>query len=167
MNASVTATYNGATYQPGQFVGTTPTYEDAESWTVAQGSFFTANDVTSHNRVVVLGQTVVANLFGAQDPLGQTIKLNGANFRVVGVLRAKGSNGFQDQDDVVILPYTSGQVRLFHQSYVQDIYVQVANADQMTQVQDEISTLLRTRHRIGHIAGRRFDHDDCRREGHR
>ena len=68
-----------------------------------------AADVTNHNRVVVLGTTVVTNLFGSQNPIGQTVKVSGVNFTVVGVLKLKGSNGFQDQDDVVLAPLATVQ----------------------------------------------------------
>ncbi len=106
---SITMTYNGTSYSPGQFIGTTPSYEEARKSPVEAGSFFTSADEAAHNSVVVLGQTVVTNLFGSQDPLGATVKINGHAFLVVGVLQPKGTNGFQDQDDIAIAPLTTTQ----------------------------------------------------------
>ena len=109
VNASVTAAFGAATYSPSQFVGTTPSYEEARKEFVEAGTFITAQEEAQHARVVVLGQTVVQNLFGNQNPLGQTIKLNGSSFTVIGVLVPKGSNGIQDQDDIIIAPLTTTQ----------------------------------------------------------
>ena len=108
-SGSVTATFGAASYSPSQFVGTTPSYEEARKSPVEAGTFITAQEESQHARVVVLGQTVVLNLFGATDPLGQTIKLNGIGFTVVGVLTPKGTNGIQDQDDIAIAPLTTTQ----------------------------------------------------------
>ena len=109
VNGSVTAAFGSATYSPSQFVGTTPSYEEARKAPVEAGTFITAQEEAQHARVAVLGQTVVQNLFGSQDPLGQTVKLNGIGFTVVGVLVPKGSNGIQDQDDIIIAPLTTTQ----------------------------------------------------------
>jgi len=92
----VTATYSGATYSPSQFVGTTADYLSVRDYTVAEGAAFTNEDVTNRARVALLGQTVVTNLFGAQDPVGATVQFNGIDFKVAGVLTPKGSNGAQD-----------------------------------------------------------------------
>ncbi|MGZ4351898.1 MAG: ABC transporter permease, partial [Gaiellaceae bacterium] len=109
VGGSVTATYGSASYSPASFVGTTPSYAEARKTPVQAGTFITAADEAGHARVVVLGTTVVQNLFGSANPLGQTIKLNGASFQVVGVLVSKGTNGPQDQDDVAIAPLTTTQ----------------------------------------------------------
>jgi putative ABC transport system permease protein len=125
-----------------------PAYFAINSWTIAEGAFFDQPDEDSGALVAVIGQTVAANLYGDADPIGRTITVRNVPMKVKGLLATKGSNGFQDQDDVVIIPYTTGQVRLFHQSYVQDISVQVADSDQMAAVQQQITDLLRTRHRL-------------------
>jgi putative ABC transport system permease protein len=109
VTGSVTATFGSASYTPNQFIGTTPSYEEARKAPVEAGTFITQQDQTAHSRVVVLGQTVVTNLFGSQNPLGQTIKLNGIGFEVVGVLTPKGTNGIVDQDDIAIAPLTTTQ----------------------------------------------------------
>jgi putative ABC transport system permease protein len=126
-------------------------YPDAfvlQSWSVAQGAPFDDDDEAGGALVAVLGQTVATNLFGGDDPLGQTVMVRNVPFKVKGVLAAKGSDGFRDQDDVVLMPFSSAQARLFHQAYVREVYVQVADAEQMTAVQEEITALLRTRHRL-------------------
>jgi putative ABC transport system permease protein len=125
-----------------------PAYFAMNSWNIAGGAFFDQSDQDSDALVAVIGQTVATNLYGDADPIGQTITIRNVPMKVKGVLAAKGSNGFQDQDDVVIIPFTTGQVRLFHQSYVQDISVQVQSADQIATVQQEITDLLRSRHRL-------------------
>jgi putative ABC transport system permease protein len=146
VNASVTATFDGSTYQPSSFFGSTPSIAAARDYAVSEGAFFTNDDELSHAHVVVLGQTVVANLFGAQDPLGQTIKLNGANFRVVGTLKSKGSNGFQDQDDVAIAPLTAVQDTLAGGNDVSQIVVQATKAKAVNAAESEISTALASTH---------------------
>jgi putative ABC transport system permease protein len=128
-----------------------------QSWQIARGAAFDQADQDSAALVAVIGQTVATNLFGDADPVGQTILVRNVAFKVKGVLAAKGSNGFQDQDDVVLIPFSTGQVRLFNQSYVQEIAVQVADANQMTAVQQEITDLLRTRHRLTGTAQNDFN----------
>jgi putative ABC transport system permease protein len=125
-----------------------PSYFAMNSWRIAEGAFFDADDQANGALGAVIGQTVATNLYGTADPVGQTITVRNVPMKVKGVLAAKGSNGFQDQDDVVLIPFTTGQVRLFHQTYVRSITVQVKEADQMTTVQEEITYLLRTHHRL-------------------
>jgi putative ABC transport system permease protein len=99
--------------------------------------------------VAVLGRTVANNLFGDVSPLGQMIRINKAPFRVIGVLESKGqSAGGFDQDDIITVPLTTAQERLMGITYVNSISVQAANGDVINQVQDDITTLLRTRHRL-------------------
>jgi putative ABC transport system permease protein len=145
-NASVTATFNGATYQPSSFFGSTPSIFGARDYEIAGGFFFTDEEERSHDRVVVLGQTVVANLFAGQDALGQTIKLNGVNFRVVGVLASKGSNGFQDQDDVAIAPLSTVQDTLSGGTSVSQIVVQAASSKVVDAAENEIYNALSSTH---------------------
>jgi putative ABC transport system permease protein len=112
VNATGTTLVSGATsYSPASFVGTTPAYASTRDYSVATGALFSAKDVTDHRRVVVVGPTVVTNLFGGQDPVGQSLRVNGSTFQVVGVTKAKGSNGDADQDDVVIAPLTACRTR--------------------------------------------------------
>jgi len=109
VTGSVTATFGAASYSPSQFIGTTSSYVEARKSPVEAGTFITPEEEATHARVVVLGTTVVSNLFGGEDPLGQTVKLNGIGFTVVGVQAPKGTNGIQDQDDIAIAPLTTTQ----------------------------------------------------------
>ena len=149
VNASVTATYNGATYAPSQFVGTTANYLQVRNYTVAEGTAFTAEDVTNRTRVALLGQTVVENLFGGQDPVGATVQFNGIDFTVAGVLTPKGSNGAQDQDDVVIAPITAVQDTLVGQTTpLSDITIEARSRGAMSDAADEVTTVLLGTHHI-------------------
>jgi putative ABC transport system permease protein len=103
----VTLTSGETTYEPSSFVGTTPSYEAARSYKIAQGSWFTSAEEQNHSRVLVIGPTVVSELFPGQDPVGQTIQANGTNFQIIGVTASKGSNGTSNQDDVAIAPLTA------------------------------------------------------------
>jgi putative ABC transport system permease protein len=149
VNTSVTATYNGATYQPSQFVGTTANYLTVRDYTVAEGAAFTSEDVTNRARVALLGQTVVENLFGSEDPVGATVQFNGIDFTVTGVLTPKGSNGAQDQDDVVIAPITAVQDTLVGQTTpLSNITIEARSRGAMSNAADEVTTVLLGTHHI-------------------
>jgi putative ABC transport system permease protein len=120
-----------------------------QNWQVAEGSFFTAQDESEARSVAVIGQTVARNLFpSGQNPLGQLIRIRNVPVTVVGVLASKGATGFQDQDDVILIPFKTGQVRLFGSSALNSIQVQAAQADQMDAVTQDIDQLLRQRHKL-------------------
>jgi len=132
-----------------QVQGSTTDFLDVLNWHVASGSFFTIRDLDSRARVVVLGQTVATNLFGDISPVGQTIRINKAPFRVIGVFEVKGQSGMgQDQDDIAVIPLTTAQDRLLGITYVNTISVQAESGDVINQVQDDITALLRVRHRL-------------------
>jgi putative ABC transport system permease protein len=127
----------------------TPGYAQVEDWTVGEGSFFTDQDNTSANSVAVLGTTVATNLFpNGQDPIGQTIRIRNVPFKVIGVLNSKGTGFGGDQDDTIMIPFRTGQVRLFGASSINQIVIQVTDTNQMTAVQNQIESLLRTRHKL-------------------
>lgn len=129
--------------------GTTPEFLPIRDFTVAAGSFFSNNDDNTRNRVAVLGQTVAANLFGNVSPIGKTIRIGQAPFRVIGVLAGKGQSSMgHDQDDMVIIPLATAQDRLMGITHVNSISIQVENEKIIDQVQQNITTLLRTRHRL-------------------
>lgn len=129
--------------------GSTPDILTVRSFKVQEGSFFTNQDVETRSRVAVLGKTVADNLFGGINPVGQTIRINKAPFRVIGVLESKGqSAGGMDQDDTIIVPLTTAQERLMGITYIQNINVQANNTDIIDQVQNDITALLRARHRL-------------------
>ncbi|HET6868802.1 MAG TPA: ABC transporter permease [Solirubrobacteraceae bacterium] len=138
----VTLTSGTTTYQPSSFVGSTPSYEAARSYTMAEGSWFTSTQVQSHARVLVVGPTVVSELFGGADPVGQTIQVNGTNFQVIGVTASKGSNGTTNQDDTAIAPLTAVQDTLTGYGNIDQIIVQAHSRGQLNAAQTEVTNIL-------------------------
>ncbi|MEA2211384.1 MAG: putative transport system permease protein [Solirubrobacteraceae bacterium] len=138
----VTMTYNGTTYSPSSFVGTAPSYQQARSYTLAEGSWFTSAQDSSHSRVLVVGPTVVSSLFGGQDPVGDTVQVNGANYQIVGVTASKGSNGTSNQDDVAFAPLTAVQDTLTGYGSVSQIVVQAKSSQQLSAAQTEVTTIM-------------------------
>jgi putative ABC transport system permease protein len=157
VTATGTTLVSGSTsYEPSSFVGTTPSYTTARDYQVATGAMFTAQDVKKHRRVVVLGPTVVANLFAGQDPVGQSVRVNGASFEVIGETKAKGSNGIQDQDDVVIAPLTSVQDSVSGYDAISSITVQGRSAATLDAAQAEVTSIVETRHKVTDTANPGF-----------
>jgi putative ABC transport system permease protein len=129
-----------------------PEMLDIRDWPVASGRSFTQQDVNGATKVCLLGMTVVENLFGGIDPVGQIIRIGNVPFTVVGVLSYKGqSTRGQDQDDTVIVPLTTAQKRLFGMQFpgmVRMIMVQAKGPEMMNEAESQINALLRQRHRI-------------------
>jgi putative ABC transport system permease protein len=124
-------------------------FTDIRLWDVESGSFFTDQDVSSDQRVCVLGKTVVDNLFVGQDPVGQEIRIRNMPWRVVGVLKSKGQSGMgQDQDDTIIAPYTTVQKKMQGITFVNSIMVSAISEEASTTAEAQITELLRQRHRI-------------------
>ncbi len=130
--------------------GTEPQYFDIRSWPMQEGVSFTESDVSSAADVAVIGATVQQNLFGAQDPVGQTVRISNLPFKVVGVLTAKGQSAAmgQDQDDVIFVPITTLQKKLTGEPWLRYIVVSAVSKDATYAAQEEITALLRDRHRI-------------------
>jgi putative ABC transport system permease protein len=129
--------------------GTTPEFLDIRNYTVAAGSFFNTSDDNSRARVAVLGNTVATNLFGNVSPVGKTIRIGSAPFRVIGVLATKGQSSMgQDQDDLILVPLTTAQDRMIGITYVNSISIQVENEKVIDKVQEDVTALLRTRHHL-------------------
>jgi putative ABC transport system permease protein len=132
--------------------GTTPSYLIVRNWTLSAGVPFTDSDVRSATRVALLGQTVVQNLFGDDDPVGKTIRIKDSPYLVLGVLAAKGQSlDGRDQDDTVLVPVTTAQRKLFgsqFQGSVRFMMAQATSAAAMAAVQKEMTELLRQRHHI-------------------
>ena len=147
-DASVTAVYQGASYTPASFVGTTPEYQQIKDYQLAEGSFFATDDISQHNRVAVIGQTAAANLFGSADPIGDNVQFNGSNFQIVGLLKQKGTNGAQDQDDVVIAPLTAVQDTLTGYGSYQNIDVEAASPSKESAAEAEVTATLEATHKI-------------------
>ncbi len=131
-----------------QVIGESPDYPQIRDWDIASGAMFTEGDVRSLAKVAIVGKTVVDQLFMNDDPIGQTLIVRNIPFKIVGVLESKGFNLFgQDQDDVVVIPYTSHMRRITSRNFVNSIMVQAASKDAIEQVQDDINALLRDRHK--------------------
>ena len=129
--------------------GVSEEYPAVRAWRLERGSHFTEQDIRAASKVAVLGQSVATNLFGGGDPVGQVIRIQNAPYEVVGVLRAKGANMMgRDQDDMVLVPWTSAMVRLTGENHFRAISVQAENAERIPDVVAQIEALLRQRHRI-------------------
>ncbi len=133
--------------------GTTPSMLNVRDWPLASGRTFTEQDVKSATKVCLLGQTVVDNLFGDQNPVGQIIRIKSVPFLVIGVLAPKGqSPQGQDQDDTIYIPVTTAQKKLFGTSFpgmVRVIMVKARTAENLGPAEKQINELLRQRHHIG------------------
>ena len=116
----------------GRVQGTNEDFPRVRDWEIAEGEFFTANDIQAAARVLVIGKTVADDLFEGISPVGQTVRLRNLPFRIVGVLRERGQSGVgQDQDDTVITPYTAAQKKLLGQSVprINQVMLKAVNAE--------------------------------------
>jgi putative ABC transport system permease protein len=156
VSASPTLVYNGTSYSPSQFVGTTPAYAGAHDYSLQAGTFFTSAQVKDHARVVVLGPTVVTNLFDGADPVGDTIQINGVNFEVIGVTVPKGTNGLVDEDDVGFAPITTVQDELTGYGSVDSITVQAKSSADLNAADAEVTSILEQRDDITDTANPGF-----------
>jgi putative ABC transport system permease protein len=126
-----------------------PPFLTINAWTISQGAAFTLDDNTNSANVAMIGQTVDANLFpNGQSPIGQSIRIRNVPFTVIGLLATKGGTAGGNQDDVIMIPFRTGQVRLFGASSVNQIVLQVADASQIPTVTTDLTTLLRQLHRL-------------------
>jgi putative ABC transport system permease protein len=135
--------------------GVTPEYQSVRNFNPVSGEFITQEHVNGRSRVAVLGDTVAKELFEDYEfPVGQTIKLNDVPFKVIGILEEKGGGGFGDEDNVVMIPISTAQTRLFNSGSVRGdliisvIFVQVVTQEKMDAVADRMTEVLRERHRI-------------------
>ncbi len=132
-----------------RITGTEPQYFQIRDWPMAGGSSFTEDDVQHDANVAVIGDTVRQNLFGTTDPVGKTIRIGNLPFQVVGVLIAKGQSGMgQDQDDTVVVPITTLQKKITGQDWLQFIMASAVSQPASYAAQQQITALLRDRHRI-------------------
>jgi putative ABC transport system permease protein len=130
-------------------LGVAPEYQQIRGWEVLGGRFINDGDIGNAGKVALLGQTVIDSLFGNQDPIDAVVRIRNIPFRVVGVLARKGqSSQGTDQDDIIIIPYTTMQKRLMRTPYTQSILVSAVSADRVQETQEQITALLRQRHRI-------------------
>lgn len=130
-----------------QVIGVEPAYADVHKISVSSGSFIVQSHVDSMSSVAVIGPTTATNLFGEDiDPVGQTLRISGKSFTIIGVTVSKGGTGFQNQDDIIFIPLSTAQKQIFGSKYLSSIAVEAKTADVMTQAQDEIGYLLLSRH---------------------
>ncbi|OGT02007.1 MAG: multidrug ABC transporter substrate-binding protein [Gallionellales bacterium RBG_16_57_15] len=133
-------------------IGTTPAYFDARSWQIASGSAFTDSDVRSATRVALIGRAVAQNLFGDENPVGKTIRIQQSPFVILGMLAGKGqSMDGRDQDDTIIIPLTTAQRQVFGTQFagsVRMVMVKAATQEIMPALEKSMTELLRQRHRI-------------------
>jgi putative ABC transport system permease protein len=137
-----TMAYGSTTYSPSSFIGTTPTYQQARDYTMASGSWFTRAQLDSHARVMVLGPTVVSELFGGADPVGDSVQVNGTSFQVIGVTNTKGTNGSSNLDDVAVAPLTAVQDTLTGYGSINQIVVQAKSEPTLGAAQTEVTNIL-------------------------
>jgi len=135
--------------------GVAPPYFEVRRWKVQEGSIFTQHDIDSAADVCLIGQTVVENLFGDENPLGKTIRVQDLPFRIIGVLASKGQSPFgQDEDDTLIIPFTTAQKKIAGISWVQYVMCSASSQETIKPAQAQIAGLLRERHHL------RPDEDD-------
>ena len=130
--------------------GTNEKFPDIRKWPLDQGEFFSEGDVRTSNRVCVIGKTVADNLFAGTDPIAQTLRIRNLPFRVIGVLSVKGQNQYgQDQDDTVIVPYTTAQKKMLSITHINQVMVSAVSPQATFTAEKQITELLRQRHRLG------------------
>ncbi|MEP5254223.1 MAG: ABC transporter permease [Winogradskyella arenosi] len=141
---------NGSNNWPSSIYGVNPEYLNIKAVGLQNGSMFTDAEVKSASKVAVIGQTVVENVFpDGQDPVGQMIRFNNIPFTVIGVLEEKGENTFgQDQDDVVIAPYTTVQKRILAIDHLNQIIASAISEDDAPAAVEQVSAILRTEHKL-------------------
>lgn len=129
--------------------GVSSNFQDVNNWTMAEGRFISSKNVENRERVAVVGQTVVKNLFAGEDPVGKEIRVKNIPFRVIGVLNSKGNGTMgNDQDDVIFIPYTTAMERVEGVDYLRMVYVVASDDNGIDRLQSDIENLLRVRHSI-------------------
>jgi putative ABC transport system permease protein len=149
VSASGTELVNGtASFEPGEFVGTTPSYAEARNYTVESGSFFTKAQVKERARVAVIGPEVAAELFAGESALGKTMQVNGVNYQVIGITKSKGASGTQNQDDIVMAPITAVEDTLAGYNELSSILVEAVGKDEVPAAEAQATSILDTRHEL-------------------
>ncbi len=148
-SSNATVTYGGKTTST-SISGVTAEYATVRNTSVSRGRFFTADDNTNLAMVVVLGETTVKNLFGSTtaNAVGETVRINRQNYTVIGVLKSKGTSGPQNQDDIVMMPLRTAQLKLggAGTTTIRTINLQIGSADDMDKAQAQVTAVLRARH---------------------
>jgi len=129
-----------------QIMGESPDYLSIRAWGLTDGAMFTDSEVRSAAKVCIIGKTVAAELFAGEDPVGQTLRIRDIPFKILGVLQPKGVNFFgQDQDDTVLVPYTSAMRRISGRDFLSAILIQADRAENMERIQQEVTAVLQQR----------------------
>jgi putative ABC transport system permease protein len=129
--------------------GVSTDFQTIRDWQVQSGAFFSDNDVRGMRKVAVIGSTVASNLFPGADPVGSTLQIRNVPFEIVGVLATKGQNaGGQDQDDIIVIPYTTAQTRLSGNTRIWQILVSASSPQDLAAAQQEVSAIMRESHKI-------------------
>ncbi len=132
-----------------QIIGVTPVYAEVHKVEVSSGNFITQRDVDNMTKVAVLGPQVVTNLFGeGANPVGQTLRISGKTFNVIGVTTSKGGTGFMSQDDRIYVPLTTAQKQLFGANYLSSIALEAASSKVMVDAQNQVGYFLLARHNL-------------------
>lgn len=140
----------GSSNWPTTIYGGNEQYLGIKSWTIVSGRNFTAEEAKGSSKVCLIGRTVADELFGEGiDPTGETIRFKNIPFKIIGLLKEKGQNSFgQDQDDVLIAPYTTVQKRILAQTYIQTIQMSARNAEASTMAEAQVEEVLRRTHKL-------------------
>ena len=139
--------------------GAQPSYMTVHNISVDEGAFISDQDVSNRSKVAVIGPTTRDDLFGVgSEGLGQVVRINGMEFKVIGITKSKGGSGLGNQDDAIYIPFTTAQLFLIGNStYVTSLSISATDANVMTQLQNDVTTLLLTRHRIATAANADFN----------
>ena len=131
-----------------QVVGATAAYPSVHKVAIAEGAFLTDRDDQAMTHVAVIGPQIVTDLFNGADPLGQSLRVGGQTFTVIGVTVSKGGTGFQNQDDIVYVPLSTAQKQLFGQDYLSTIALEAKSSDVMIDAENQVGYLLLSRHKL-------------------
>lgn len=145
VSAAATCTYGGSSYDT-SVTGTWPSYFESTNSNIATGTPLTTDDIVNSRRSIVLGQTVINELFGDADPLDRVVTCGGVPFTVVGTIEEKGSSGFLDADDVAVAPLSTVQSKLTGYGSLDTILVQAASSEASTAAESEVTSILDQRH---------------------
>ncbi len=148
VSSSAQAIANGRNWST-SIVGEAPDYLKIRDWQLAAGAMFAEREVATAAKVAVIGSKTAHELFGPLNPLGQTVRVNNIPFVIIGLLATKGAGmGGQNQDDRILIPFTTAMRRITGDRYLRCINVQIVSAEQMDVAQQQITNLLRQRHRL-------------------
>ena len=155
ISSSAQAIANGRNWST-SIVGESPDYLKIRDWKLTSGAMFTEREVKVAAKVAVIGSKTANELFGPLNPLGQTVRVKNIPFTIIGLLESKGAGmGGQNQDDRIIIPFTTAMKRITGERYLRSVNVQIASADRMEAAQQQITSLLRQRHQLS--AGKEND----------